>query len=97
MIKHTKTKIVATIGPACDSPEILKEMMLAGMNVARLNLSHGSIAQHTQRIYMLRKVASDIGGNIAIMVDTKGIEIRTGSLRDGSVVLEPESIFTLYA
>lgn len=97
MIKRPKTKIIATIGPACDSPAILKDMMLAGMNVARLNLSHGDVNEHTKRIHMIRKVASDIGSNIAIMVDTKGIEIRTGSLQDGSVVLEPESKFILYA
>ena len=97
MIKRPKTKIIATIGPACDSPEILKEMMVAGMNVARLNLSHGDISEHSQRIRMIRKVASDIGSNVAIMVDTKGIEIRTGRLQDGSIVLEPESKFILYA
>jgi pyruvate kinase len=97
MIKRPKTKIIATIGPACDSPAILKEMMIAGMNVARLNLSHGNISEHTQRINLIRKAAADIGSNIAIMVDTKGIEIRTGSLQDGSVVLEPESAFILYA
>ena len=97
MIKRPKTKIVATIGPACNSPEILKDMMMAGMNVARLNLSHGDISQHRQHIRLIRKVASDTGSNIAIMVDTKGIEIRTRSLQDGSVVLEPESEFILYA
>lgn len=97
MKKRPKTKIVATIGPACDSPEILKEMMMAGMNVARLNLSHGSVSEHTQRINLIRKVASDTGSNVAIMVDTKGIEIRTGRLQDGSVVLEPGSRFSLYA
>jgi pyruvate kinase len=97
MIKRPKTKIIATIGPACDSPAILKDMMMAGMNVARLNLSHGDVSEHTHRIHMIRKVASDIGSNIAIMVDTKGIEIRTGNLQDGSVVLEPESEFILYA
>jgi pyruvate kinase len=97
MIKHPKTKIVATIGPACDSPVILQEMMKAGMNVARLNLSHGDISQHTERIKMIRKAASDCGSTIAIMVDTKGIEIRTRSLQDGSAVLEPDSKFTLYA
>jgi len=97
MIKPPKTKIVATIGPACDTPAILKDMMMAGMNVARLNLSHGDISEHTQRINMIRKAASDIGLNIAIMVDTKGIEIRTGILQEGSVVLEPESEFILYA
>ena len=97
MRKHPKTKIVATVGPACDSPDILKKMMKVGMNVARVNLSHGDVSEHTQRINMVRKVASDIGANIAIMVDTKGIEIRTGNLHEGSVVLEPESQFILYA
>ncbi len=97
MIKRPKTKIVATIGPASDSPAILKEMMQAGMNVARLNLSHGDIKQHTQRINMIRQAASETGSNIAIMVDTKGIEIRTRSLQDGSAVLEAESKFILHA
>lgn len=97
MTKHPKTKIIATIGPACESPSILKEMMMAGMNVARLNLSHGDVGEHAQRIHMIRKAASDIGSNIAIMVDTKGIEIRTGKLQEGAAVLEPESEFILYA
>ncbi len=97
MTRQPKTKIIATIGPACDSAEILKEMMDAGMNVARLNLSHGDTRDHTQRIDLVRKVASDNGYNIAIMVDTKGIEIRTRKLHDGSAVLEPGSDFHLYA
>lgn len=63
MITHPKTKIIATIGPACDSSEILKDMLMAGMNVARLNLSHDVISGHTRRIHMIRKVASDIGSN----------------------------------
>ncbi len=97
MINRPKTKIVATIGPASDSLEILKQMMLDGMCVARVNLSHGSISEHTQRIKLIRKAASDVDTNVAIMIDTKGIEVRTGKLEDGSVVLEPGSEFRLYA
>ena len=76
--RHTpfrKTKIVATIGPACKTPEMLKAMIEAGMNVARLNLSHGTHSAHSDQIMILRSVAKDLGRNIAIMIDTRGIEI----------------------
>jgi pyruvate kinase len=91
-----KTKIVATLGPACDNPEILKKMMFAGMNVVRLNLSHGSYIEQQQRLDRVRTVAIEIGANIAVMVDTRGIEIRTGLLEKGAVELESGSSFTLY-
>jgi pyruvate kinase len=91
-----KTKIVATIGPACDTPEMLKAMIEAGMNVARLNLSHGSHDQHSQQILKLRAAASDLGKNIAIMIDTRGIEIRTGLLDGDSADLVPGEIFSLH-
>ncbi len=91
-----KTKIVATIGPACDSPSILKKMIAAGMNVARLNLSHGSIAEHQARLDWIRETANTMGVQLAIMVDTRGIEIRTGELNAGSVELAPGTKFTLY-
>ena len=97
--KHTairKTKIVATIGPACDTPEMLKAMIEAGMNVARLNLSHGSHDQHSQQILKLRAAASDLGKNIAIMIDTRGIEIRTGLLDGDSADLVPGENFSLH-
>ena len=91
-----KTKIVATIGPACDKPEMLKAMIEAGMNVARLNLSHGSHENHSQQILILRKAARELGRNIAIMIDTRGIEIRTGLLEGGTATLVPGELFHLH-
>jgi pyruvate kinase len=91
-----KTKIVATIGPACHSPEMLKGMIEAGMNVARLNLSHGTHEAHKEQITRLRTAASQLGTNIAIMIDTRGIEIRTGALKDDSVDLLPGADFCLH-
>jgi pyruvate kinase len=91
-----KTKIVATIGPACNSPEMLKAMIEAGMNVARLNLSHGTHAHHSEQIMTLRSAARELGTNIAIMIDTRGIEIRTGLLEDDVVTLLPGELFSLH-
>ena len=99
MSAHTpvrKTKIVATIGPACNTPELLKQMIEAGMNVARLNLSHGTHADHSNQILTLRNAASELGRNIAIMIDTRGIEIRTGLLEGDVVTLVPGELFSLY-
>ncbi len=92
-----KTKIVATIGPASDSPEILKQMIEAGMNVARLNMSFGVDDVQQQRLNRIRQVAKDMGCSIAIMADTKGIEIRTGKLTDGTTELQADDMFILYS
>jgi pyruvate kinase len=92
-----KTKIVATIGPACSSLERLTAMIKAGMNVARLNLSHGNLAAHEQQIRVLRQASEQVGTSIAIMIDTRGIEIRTGLLEDEKVELLPGANFTLFA
>ncbi len=94
--KLRKTKIVATIGPACDSLDTLKQMMLAGMNVARLNLSFGTLEEHKKRLELIRTAADQLGRNLAIMVDTKGIEIRTGKLESGKVELVLGAKFSLY-
>lgn len=91
-----KTKIIATIGPACDTPETLKAMIEAGMNVARLNLSHGNHESHSQQILTLRAAAKELDRSIAIMIDTRGIEIRTGHLNDGSVTLASGNFFSLH-
>ena len=91
-----KTKIIATIGPACDDDHTMRAMMAAGMNVARLNLSHGTLDEHAERARRLRKVATENGFNLAIMVDTRGREIRTGKLTEGSITLEPGAEFHLY-
>ncbi len=91
-----KTKIVATIGPACETPEMLKAMIESGMNVARLNLSHGTHNKHSEQITTLRAAASELGRNIAIMIDTRGIEIRTGLLDGDTANLVPGDSFSLH-
>ncbi len=71
-----RTKIVATIGPACDEPNILRDMMRSGMDVARLNLSHGDLETHRERMRRLRAISSETGTEIGIMLDTCGPEVR---------------------
>ncbi|MCT2537180.1 pyruvate kinase [Aquibacillus koreensis] len=83
-----RTKIVCTIGPASESVEKLTQLMEAGMNVARLNFSHGDFEEHGQRIVNIREAAKKTGKTIAILLDTKGPEIRTGTLKDGQAQLE---------
>ena len=91
-----KTKIIATIGPASDSVETIKAMIRAGMNVARLNFSHGSHEEHRKRIEMIREASAELETHIAILLDTRGVEIRTGRLEGGSTVLTTGSTFSLY-
>lgn len=91
-----KTKIIATLGPACDDEAVLRSMIAAGMNVARLNLSHGTFDDHAQRVARLRMVAAGLDANIAVMVDTRGREIRTGLIDGGLAMLHPGDTFTLY-
>ncbi|WP_153464758.1 pyruvate kinase [Sediminibacillus terrae] len=82
-----KTKIVSTIGPASESVEMLTKLMEAGMNVARLNFSHGDFEEHGQRIKNIREAAEKTGKTVAILLDTKGPEIRTGTLNGGEAQL----------
>ncbi|MCY1047876.1 pyruvate kinase [Mammaliicoccus sciuri] len=90
-----KTKIVCTIGPASESEEMLEKLMLAGMNVARLNFSHGSHEEHKGRIDTIRKVSSRLNKNIGILLDTKGPEIRTHNMKDGLIELTKGSEVTV--
>ena len=83
-----KTKIVCTIGPATDSPIMIEKLIEAGMNVARLNFSHGTKEEHRNRIRMIREVAKRMNRFVGIMVDTKGPEIRTGEFQNGSAVFK---------
>jgi pyruvate kinase len=92
-----KTKVVATIGPACDSIDTLKAMIRAGMNVARLNFSHGSHAEHRKRLEMIRRAAAESSANIGIMLDTRGVEVRTGRLSGGVADLTTGEPFDLFA
>lgn len=82
-----KTKIVCTLGPASNDLETIKSMIKEGMNVARLNFSHGSHEEHAARIAIIKQAREELGVPIAIMLDTKGPEIRTGELKDHKKVL----------
>ena len=77
-----KTKVIATIGPSCDSLETIKAMIHAGMNVARLNFSHGTHEEHRKNLEAVRQASADLGANVAVMLDTKGMKIRTGRLEE---------------
>ena len=90
-----KTKIICTIGPACADEETLRRMCLAGMNVARLNFSHGTHDDHLAHIRRIRKVREELHLPIAIMLDTKGPEYRIGCFENGSIELKDGDLFTL--
>lgn len=90
-----KTKIICTIGPASDSEEKLRELMEAGMDVARLNFSHGSHEEHGERIARIKKIRNELGKYTAILLDTKGPEIRTGDMEGGAVELVTGQTFTI--
>ena len=90
-----KTKIVCTLGPATDNEEILRKMMLEGMNVARCNFSHGTYEDHKKRMDAVKKLREEVGRPIAILLDTKGPEVRVRDFKDGRVTLEEGQLFTL--
>jgi pyruvate kinase len=94
---HRATKIVATIGPASSSPEILLQMMQAGLDVVRLNFSHGTADDHRQRAEHVREAARQTGREVAIMADLQGPKIRVGKFENGKTMLEPGQPFILDA
>lgn len=83
-----KTKIICTMGPATDNIEVLRAMARAGMNVARFNFSHGSHEEHKQRMDRVKAVREEYNLPIALLLDTKGPEIRTGDMQDGKIFLK---------
>jgi pyruvate kinase len=94
--KSRRAKIVCTIGPASDSEEMIADLMRLGMDVARLNFSHGTHQQHARVIERLRKVARNLNRTICILQDLQGPKMRTGPLRDGkAVALTPGRQFTI--
>jgi pyruvate kinase len=91
------TKIVATLGPASNTPEMLEAMIQAGVNVVRMNFSHGKAQDHIDRAEMVRAAARRVGREVGIMADLQGPKIRVGKFADGKVMLEPGQPFVLDA
>ena len=89
------TKIVATLGPASNSPEVLGRLIRAGVDVVRLNFSHGTAQDHIDRAAMVREVARAAGKEVAIMADLQGPKIRVGKFEGGKTMLEPGQAFVL--
>jgi pyruvate kinase len=90
-----RTRIVGTLGPACEDEVTLRAMIRAGMDVTRINFSYGTHEIHARRIALARRVTTEEGRVIAVMQDLSGSKLRVGELRDGAVTLEPEAIVTL--
>ena len=90
-----KTKIVCTLGPSTDKEGVLREMIQAGMNVARFNFSHGTHAEHKARLDTLKALREELDVPVAAMLDTKGPEIRLKDFANGSVRLTAGQEFTL--
>ena len=82
-----KTKIICTIGPTSDSEEVIRELIKSGMNTARFNFSHGDHKSHREKITRVRNISEELGQNVAILLDTKGPEIRTHNFKNGLVNL----------
>ena len=90
-----KTKIICTLGPASDTEEVLREMIKAGMNVARFNFSHGSHEEHQKKLDVIKKLRKEMDIPLATLLDTKGPEIRLGLIEGGKAVLEDGDTFVL--
>src|SRR6201989_1399351 len=95
-LQHTfhKTKIVATVGPACDTYEKLLELVKAGVNIFRLNFSHGSHENKAQIIEHIRAINSKEPYNISILADLQGPKLRVGEIENGALLIEPGDILT---
>ena len=90
-----KTKIICTLGPAVDSEEMIRKLILAGMNAARFNFSHGTHESHLAQLTKLKRVRDELGIPVAAIMDTKGPEIRIKTFKDGRIELKKDDIFTL--
>ena len=92
-----KTKIVATLGPSSTNQKVLTEMIHSGLNVARINFSHGTLKSNQDTIDLIKSVRDKLNIPLAIMVDTRGPEVRVKSFEGGSVVLKKGKLFTLHS
>ncbi len=93
--RKKKTRVVCTIGPASEDEKMLRKLILAGMNVMRLNFSHGDFEEHGGRIKTVRKLSNELNKNIAILLDTKGPEIRTGDFVGGKTEFKKGQVVTI--
>ncbi len=93
---HRRTRIVATLGPATDSPEVLRSVLLAGVDVARINFSHGTEEEHLNRIRLLRKVSEEIDKHVAILADLPGPKLRIKLLEPLQLSVNDEVLFTTH-
>ena len=97
MINKRKTKIVCSLGPASSEESVVRELILAGMNVARLNFSHGNNETHRASVDLVRRLSKEMGIPIALLLDTKGPEIRTGMVEnDGTVTINKGDNVTIF-
>lgn len=92
MITHSKTKIIATIGPKSSDKAVLKEMLLAGVDVCRINLSHDNHEIHADKIKKIRELNKELGINVAILADLQGPKLRIGEIKDNEVMLKEGSV-----
>ena len=97
MSRRRATKIVATLGPASSDPAVLEEMIRAGVNVVRLNFSHGAAADHVERARLVREASARAGREVAIMADLQGPKIRVGRFAEGRGQLQAGARFVLDA
>src|SRR5262249_31741892 len=96
-LSNNKTKIVATIGPASDTPDMLERLIRAGLNVARVNFSHGELADHAERINRIRSASEAACRRVAIMADLPGPKIRIGKIEPEPIQLHSGENFVLTA
>ncbi|MDH5706748.1 MAG: pyruvate kinase, partial [Candidatus Aminicenantes bacterium] len=90
-----KTKIVCTIGPASQSPNMLEKLIRTGMNVARLNFSHSTQSEHQKVIAAVRRIAAKLNQPVAVLQDLEGPRIRVGQIKSGEITLKPGARFIL--
>ena len=91
-----KTKIICTLGPATSDEEVIRQLILAGMDVARINFSHGKHEEHKEKADIVKKLRAELGVHTALLLDTKGPEVRLKTFLEGKVVLRTGASFTLY-
>ena len=95
MDMERKTKIICTIGPASESKEMMRKLVDTGMNIIRLNFSHGDYEEHGRRIKTIREIVKETGKSIAILLDTKGPEVRLGDFENKTESYEKGEIVTI--